>query len=381
MKLLIKRLAGWSEVVGRLSIVMIVIASGFLCAGENFTAEGRGEARLFERGELRETQTAMFSVAASGTNWFIHVQQTGSSRAQERAVSLDYRSFPMGLNVVTLGYFDKGTLERMHSDFAGHELHGMAWVERTVVPRGDSSIWISPLWYALCSSVYLENHGEGPVEPPYNLDGDLEYFQKGRTNVLARWRLVDAATGLPEVITFLHSGVWRDHLGQERRLPEPWSDGFTNATLRAVWDTNTAGSYQPVSFHFEVAQPESISGRPDVLRSMLTVEFQVERFERVASIPDPPVRLSGNFTFTDRRFMHPGFEVARLNYVTNRVLSDEEVTALPQFAHRQQQFLAASGRRGPTLGIRLAFIGILLVSAAGLFWLLRRSRNSTASPS
>jgi hypothetical protein len=380
MKHSVIRVSIRNQIAGCLLLPIVVIGSGFLRAGESFTVEGRGEARLLEQGGLRERQTAVFSVSVNGTNWFIRVQQTGSSPAHEQAVWLDYRSFPMGHNLVTLGYFDEGTLTRMRSGFAGQELHGMAWVERAVVPRGDSSIWISPLWYALCSAAYLQNRGEGSVEPPYNLDGDLEYFQKGRTNVLARWRLVDAATGLPEVITFLHSGAWQDHLGKERRLPAPWSDGFTNATLRAVWMTNTAGGSQPESFHFEVAQPESNPDEPAVLRRVLTVDFQVERFEREASIPDFPIRLEGNFTFTDRRFMHPGFEVARLNYMTNRLLLDEEVMALPQFAHRQRQFLAAAARRETTLGIRFAFIGLLLVSAASLFWFLRKSKNSTASP-
>jgi hypothetical protein len=57
------------------------------------------------------------------------------------------------------------------------------------------------------------------IEPPYNLDGDVEYYQNGNTHVNGRWRIATGGMGLPDEIHFLHSGRGRDPQGNVRALP------------------------------------------------------------------------------------------------------------------------------------------------------------------
>jgi hypothetical protein len=96
----------------RSAVALMPLAAALQSSAAQFTAEGHGEARLFQEGGLRETQTATFSVTVNETNWFITVKQTGSSMNYQNAAWLEYQVFRQDSNTVTLGYFDPATVER-----------------------------------------------------------------------------------------------------------------------------------------------------------------------------------------------------------------------------------------------------------------------------
>jgi len=354
------------------TVVLLVSRSA---NGQHVEFEVAGEAKevIFTPGRTNEERTTSFRVTVQDCHWIIKVSQLGSTREYERARWLDYETFTDGTNHCTVGYFKEKDLEEFaKSPQLTNFPKALAFIEKSKVPRGDLSVIIPVLWYGFCSKCYLDTNKGGSLEPPYNVDDDIYYYQKGITSVDAKYSRSGSFPHLPTEISFLHNGKIPNPI-DKKKYPPPFDAGFTNGHFVSTGFTNISGGDIPTSLTFELRRPLPGKGPDEVTLQPYEMEFVTvteikERIEATDFFP----KIRVNAAVNDNRFITPAFPKMDLHYQTNRMLSDEEVLSMPVYSQRKRMVPTGALPLGDkkTLALPLVHIPflIILILAPAIFW-------------
>lgn len=322
-------------------LVLTLCASSTVLHGDNLLVSGIAHGELYPTGRPEVHLWCDFQVAVNECQWLIKVQTRTRSDAAPESVLLNYESWSDATNVYTAGYLKPDDRTRIVNELPtpsrSRAAVGLAFIEKAVVPRGDSNPLIGAIWYAYCSRCYLQTLKKSEMEPPFSVNDDLYFYQRGITNLPVLWQPLDQEPYLPSWIVFLHQGKVLNRDSKEVRLPAPFNKGFTNAVFRVISIRSSGGRVYPQHTTLEIQYPLPDDRKKSLsLRRIQFYDFEITNSTVLPSAFNFVPELSATVNVIDRRFMKPDRPRMDLSYTTNRWLTDAEVQALPVYRSREQ---------------------------------------------
>lgn len=332
------------------------------------------QGRTFTFGRIDRCRTNVhwgrFVATAKESRWRIEYFDEGWSNTAPGGLLFKYVSYGDGTNTFTSG----NPIGRVRDNRAGSgtfksradtreedlsQWPGLAVVDRANVPRPvvGSMLDLGALWYAYCSAAYLNKANPDFLEPPYLVDGDLRFYQKGITNVPSILLRHSGPPHLAETVIFKHNGRMLDDNFHEIVLPKNLR-GFTNAIFRAEAFTNVSGISVPLRARLSLygvlpGGPAPYPAEP-YAECLITAE-SVKSLEGESLITPVPARTS---QFVDQRFASPSEPTMKVYYDSDRWLTEEEVRAMPAFKRAKESCMAPGSRARSGVSS-----GLLLLSA------------------
>lgn len=343
-------------------------------------------------------QAEEFEVFVRDENWLIIVYQKSFPPIYTNVMLLDYYSFNNQDCVYTIAYAQdaKQIIDRILADPrtpADWKLHpenlpiNMAWIDRAFIPHADSRFSLPFLFYAFCSSKYLDLAKTNRFEPPFPVDGRLYSYDEGVTNVTVKIERNREEPFLPEYIAFLHNDKWMIEPGRLIPVTPEWM-GATNAEFKVVTFTNLGGLTLPSNPQMTVFDLDSgASGDRLIVKPQTQIRCQVKSVrlncEKTLGELKPAVRAFA--TFKDKRFAS-GIMPLVIDYSTNAWLAKDVVVSLPEFKdakNRQglelHRLMQAHAKEDISVGRKTLVLMILIVASLLIFFLLWRLHVGTSN--
>lgn len=317
-----------------------------------------------------DSHTVYFSAHISHANdcqWLIEIQY--ENKYIERFVS-----GTDGENILTVA---------LYKPEHAKSLAGYAQVEKATIPRGDESLPLSAIWLALSAPCYLDRIEGSMINPPYFKDLVPDHLGY---NPLVEFTVdrMENRPGFVRSMEFMHDGMGINP-GRERvSLPRPFRDGFTNGTFAVTRfaEGDFPGGLYPAEFRLDHYYPMAVRPGSRSTRLYRTHSFQglvtsvQQRVEAKRIFPELP---PGTIAYLDRRFMNPETPNLRVNYNSDRYLTDNEVRALPEFAAAlaRDAALREPVRMGKnTPGIWTMIIIALLILGPMAIWIFKSKQRT-----
>jgi hypothetical protein len=357
---------------------------------EEFHVAGRLE--VSRPRDVSGIEVDTFDVFFRSNTWNIQIHQVSYPEAPKDAVLFDYVSYNSDSDVFTAAYPTAGSLQRIISnpkapsawkEHPDRQAFNLAWIDRSIVPYADLTPGLSALFYAFCSGDYLARAGNGYLEPPYFVDGQINSYCEGATNVPAKYSTNGFKPYLPVRIDFLHSdklllsnGVWVD-------APKELI-GYTNAIFNAYGFKNVNGVSIPSTFNLTVISP-TFTNRNIGFSTTLQLRGYVLDATATCELTNLRPPLAGPAVFADKRFTSDGSRLV-VQYVSSNWLPERDVRQSKDFEAAKLQHYVASrnalvqaaqtGDRRPRLLSLVVLVVAVLSAIPMLLWRRKLPKRS-----
>jgi len=220
---------------------------------QQFQAEGTITCFVFNKNNKVENKIEKrFIVDSSGVQWKIHTFDVGEANAQN-SVYLYTEAGYDGTNIFYLQMDD--------TNKAG--LYGLKnfLTEKNFCPatgrvlKADSPPcleldYVYPVWLAYCSFSYLSNHIGGKIVAPVWSQSGSYSRPPPKTEEVAKWDL--NSSSFVKKMEWFSDGTFTvtDHDGSNKtiKMPPPYDNGFLQASMETVSETNFNGMLLPQQY-------------------------------------------------------------------------------------------------------------------------------------
>ena len=279
----------WSGARFGYGILFLLFTDKLVCGAYELSIEGATTYRVFYNDSLVHSQTNMFRVFVSNSNWLI-----GQPRSTKtNLITLKWRG--MVREIQTLYSFSKPYGNVNKKVLVGR-------IENNDVPPDNGST-ISHLWLAYSSVDYFKGATNNRLAPVWQLDDPSLRFEHFR--VAAQWTLSRSAPYLPTSAVYLNDGFYRvKHQNESIRFKAsmPYAFGYTNAIFTVNSWKSQDGLTFPAKFTFERFAPK-YKGITNTDIYAINIIEGVANVISVGSVKTPlRPQFSGSMDVTDERF-------------------------------------------------------------------------------
>ena len=287
----------------RLLICIFACVLGALNAARSGTADdlsyeatGKIDYRAFTYSSTQHQATVSFHLAVQGCRWRIRAWFDGRDAPDYYEVAYD------GRQILFLQSLESSARRRRQRGSKATNVATAAIFPGDVY-YNEALPEVTPIWFSLASSCYLDSVPPGIMEPPMPIDVlGVRYGMPIHPKLKYTATRMAGPLRLPSEVVYYSGPTIIDKRGKRFVFPKPYDAGFTNAIYTVDSVTNIFGLHFPLLARLMLFSPKTNAASANALRLAGEYRLAVHTVHLLTNRPPLRPTIPGATLVADHRF-------------------------------------------------------------------------------